>query len=101
MAFQPIDPVAGRAFTRGRHPRGLTFLVLVSTVLQPAASIAAPERAADERQVEALLADLDAAGLSDALEAKQRELAPGGRVSVVVTFNGPSGVRTARDAVGA
>ncbi|MGH2590776.1 MAG: S8 family serine peptidase, partial [Actinomycetota bacterium] len=84
-----------------RRTAGLVLLVLVSTVLTPAASSAAPDRVSDERQPQALLADIDADGLSDGLEAKLRELGPNGRVSVVVTFDGAGGVASAREAVGA
>lgn len=84
-----------------RRTAGLVLLVLVSMGLAPATSIAAPERASDERKPGALLADVDEDGLSDGLEAKLRELAPDGRVSVVVTFDGRGGVGSARDGVGA
>lgn len=80
-----------------RRSVAIVFLVLV--LLQPAASNAAPERT-DGQGVEAFLADLDADGLSDAFEARLRQLASSARVSVVVTFDGPGGVATARDAVG-
>jgi len=80
-----------------RRSVAIVFLVLV--LLQPAASNAAPERT-DGQGVEAFLADLDADGLSDAFEARLRRLASSARVSVVVTFDGPGGVATARDAVG-
>jgi serine protease AprX len=84
-----------------RRSVAIVFLVLV--LLQPAASNAAPERAATrsaDSSIDALLADLDADGLSDAFEARLRRLASSARVSVVVTFDGPGGVATARDAVG-
>jgi serine protease AprX len=82
-----------------RRSLGLVLFVLVSTLI-PTASSAAPDPEADEREVEALLADLDADGLSDAFEANLRELTAGTRVPVVVTFDGPGSAASAREVVG-
>lgn len=81
-----------------RRSIGVVFLVLA--LLQPTASSAAPQRTPDGPSIEALLADLDADGLSDALEARLDRLAADEPVSVVITFDGRGGVATARDAVG-
>jgi serine protease AprX len=84
-----------------RRTAGLALLVLVvfaTAILVPAAA-AAP--AATGPAARPALADVDADGLSDSLEARLAGLAAGARVSVVVTFDGPGGLEAARRAVGA
>jgi serine protease AprX len=88
-----------------RRTIGLVVLAFFSALV-PSASSAAPSdgrppRASDERRIDPPLADLDADGLSDGLEAKLRQLASSDHVSVIVTFDGPGGVASAREAVGA
>lgn len=83
-----------------RRSAGLALAVLVSAVLQPATSAAEPRRSSADSRDRAVLADLDADGLSDGLELRLRTLSPDERVSVVVTFDGPGGVAAARAAVG-
>lgn len=79
----------------------LTFLL---ALLLPGTSQAAPEPGdggRSDRGAAYVLADVDGDGLSDGLEAHLRGIARDRRVSVVVTFDGPGGVRSAREAVGA
>ncbi len=75
----------------------LVLLVLVSVLIPPAASAAAREPASGIR---AALADRDRDGLSDSLEVRLRGLDDADSISVVVTFDGPGGIGTARRAVG-
>ena len=82
-----------------RRSSGLAVLMLIVLLIQPATSQAAPAGGAGGR--EALLADVDRDGLSDGFEARLRRLDPQGLVSVVVTYDGPGGVRSAQRAVGA
>jgi serine protease AprX len=79
----------------------IAVVVIASALLQPAASATPRSRASGEPSVERTLADVDADGLSDSLEARLRNVAADERLSVVVTFDGADGVAYAEAAVGA
>jgi serine protease AprX len=77
---------------------GLVLIVLVAMLLSPVASSAAT--GGNSFGVRLALADRDRDGLSDSLEVHLRGLDDGDLVSVVVTFDGPGGIESARRAVG-
>jgi serine protease AprX len=75
-------------------------LLLLTTLVQPATSHAAPLGEPPARS-ERVLADLDGDHLSDGFEARLQQLNASALVPVVVTYDGTGGVRSARRAVGA
>ena len=60
-----------------------------------------PSRPAPRHKAGPPLNDLDGDGLADGLQAMLAESAPGDKVDVIVTFDGPGNARAARQAVGA
>ncbi len=60
-----------------------------------------PSRPAPRHKAGPPLTDLDGDGLSDGLQAMLAESAPGDKVDVIVTFDGPGNARDAQQAVGA
>jgi serine protease AprX len=78
--------------------RSALGILAVATVL--VASLGPPAAAAPPRPP-AQLADRDGNHLSDDLQAELRGAAAGARFAVLVTFSGPGGIASAREAVGA
>ena len=79
--------------------RRRSALGILAVAVVVVASLGPPAAAAPAR-LPAQLADRDRNHLSDDLQAELRGAAAGARFAVLVTFSGPGGVASARDAVG-